>query len=102
MTVWFISEEGKVALMSRKVILFVDDNSECEKVRKFLQRTGIAFVEYNVKDKDRLESGCCDGFATDAPSIFAPEGIYKGITEIKKYAKMRKKNKHLQSESAYW
>jgi glutaredoxin len=95
-------QREKVALMGRKVILFVDDSNECEKARKFLRRTGIDFVEYNVKDKDRLESGCCDGFTTEVPSIFAPEGIYKGITEIKKYAKMRKEKKQLESESAYW
>jgi len=34
------------------------------------------------------------------PSIFTPEGIFRGINEIKKYVKMRKSEKEI--ESAYW
>ncbi len=77
----------------------MDRSKECEKARKILQRAKIDFVEYNVNEQ--LESGCCGGFTTQAPSIFAPEGIFRGIGEIKKYIKMLKNKKQL-SESAYW
>jgi len=88
--------------MSRKAILLIDGSNECEKARKFLQKAGVDFVEYNVKDKDVLESGCCEGFTTEVPSLFAPEGVYKGFAEIKKYVKMQKGKKQVESESAYW
>ncbi len=86
--------------MSRKAILFIDHSKDCKKTRKILQKAKIDFVEYNVNEQ--FEPGCCDGFTTQAPSIFAPEGIFAGIDEIRKYVKMLTNKKHLESESAYW
>lgn len=83
------------------MILFIDSSSssECKKVQMILKRAKIDFVEYDVKEQ---EAACCGGFATKAPSVFAPEGIFKGINEIREYAKMRQNRKQVESESAYW
>jgi len=36
------------------------------------------------------------------PSGVNIEGIFRGINEIKKYVKMRKSEKQIEIESAYW
>jgi len=88
--------------VGRKAILFMDDSKYCKKARKILQKAKIDFVEYNVNAQ--LELGCCDGFTTQAPSVFAPEGIFRGISEIRNYVKMLegRGKKQIESESAYW
>lgn len=85
--------------MGRKAILFVDGSNECKKARTMLKRAKIDFVEYEVKEEDQ---GCCGGFNTKAPPVFAPEGIFKGIEEIRKYVDIHQHRKHVESESAYW
>ena len=97
----FINASKKFDFVSRKAILFIDNSSDCVRARKLLVKSKIDFVEYNFKEI--LESGCCgEGFTTKAPSIFAPEGIFRGIDGIKKYVKIRKSKKQIESESAYW
>ena len=97
----FIYTDKKFTFVSRKAILFIDDSNSAKKVRKILKNAKIDFVESNVKEQ--LESGCCgEGFTTKVPSIFAPEGIFKGVSEIKKYVKMLKGKKQVESESIYW
>lgn len=88
--------------MSGKAVLFTDNGAESKRARKFLKQAKIDFVEYDVKDQQEL--GCCgEGFTTEVPSIFAPEGIFRGMGEIRKYVKLMKDRKHLEArESAWW
>ncbi|MEM2759597.1 MAG: hypothetical protein QXU32_08590 [Nitrososphaerales archaeon] len=83
--------------MTRKAILFTDDSKECIEARKILTDARIDFVEYSSKD----ENGCCGGFVTEVPSIFAREGIFRGIEGIKEYARV-KRDIMDNIESAYW
>lgn len=87
--------------MTRKAILFTDDSKECIEAKKILTSAKIGFVEYNSKEIEG-EAGCCGGFTTKTPSIFAPEGIFRGLDEIKRYAEIMKNKKGKISESAYW
>jgi len=85
--------------VTRKAILFTDDSKESIEARKILTEAKIDFVVYNPKEMEE-EVGCCGGFTTQAPSVFAPQGIFRGIDEIKRYADMKDDDKI--SESAYW
>jgi len=43
----------------------------------------IDFIEYDIK---KFGESCCGHLPTiNAPSIFAPEGVYKGKASIEKY-----------------
>ncbi len=84
--------------MVRKGVLFVRDDEVCVKAKELLRESGIEFVEYNVSEESE---GCCGGFDT-VPTLFAPEGIFKGIDGILRYIELRKSNSFYKSESAHW
>lgn len=88
--------------MGRKAVLFVDDNDESLQARNLMQRNDIEFVEYDVKEREDIESGCCGGVEVEVPSVFAPDGIFKGLAEIERYANLHKDGRKVESESAYW
>jgi hypothetical protein len=94
----------------RKPVLIFDDSSDSAKAIGLLRKNGIEFVEYDVSKF--VESCCCgdDLPTTKAPSVFAPEGVFKGLDGVKEYitittavssreaSVLEKKD----SESAYW
>jgi hypothetical protein len=94
----------------RKPVLIFDDSSDSAKAIGLLRKNGIEFVEYDVSKF--VESSCCgdDLPTTKAPSVFAPEGVFKGLDGVKEYitittavssreaSVLEKKD----SESAYW
>ncbi|GIU72795.1 MAG: hypothetical protein KatS3mg003_2274 [Candidatus Nitrosocaldaceae archaeon] len=83
----------------RKAVLMIDDSNECKIAEELLKDEGIPYVIYKI-DKD--SEGCCGGYTTKVPAVFAPEGIFKGIDAIKDYIKIVKENMGKESESAYW
>ncbi len=85
--------------MVRKGVLFISKDEVSKKAKDMLIEAGIEFVEYNV---DEEPEGCCGGFKTETPSLFAPEGIFRGLDEIARYIELRKDNRFYNSESAYW
>jgi hypothetical protein len=94
----------------RKPVLIFDDSSDSAKAIGLLRKNGIEFVEYDVSKF--VESCCCgdDLPTTKAPSVFAPEGVFKGLDGVKEYITIttavssREANvlKKKDSESAYW
>jgi|FaiFalFF_MnMetaG_3_1042247.scaffolds.fasta_scaffold00606_13 hypothetical protein len=86
-------------MMGRKGVLFIGNDEASKKARDMLTEAGIEFVEYNV---DVEPEGCCGGFKTAVPSLFAPEGIFRGLDGIARYIELRKSNRLYSSESAYW
>ena len=66
-----------------------------------MQSRNIEFVEYDIS---KFEESCCGELPTTiAPSVFAPEGVFKGLDGVAQYASIERKNEPLQeSESAYW
>jgi hypothetical protein len=85
----------------RKPILLVDDSDDSIKAIDLFKRLSIEYVEYNIK---KFEESCCGDLpTTKAPSLFAVEGIFKGLEQISEYIALKKDAaSKIESESAYW
>jgi hypothetical protein len=85
----------------RKPILLVDDSDDSIKAVDLFKRLSIEYVEYNIK---KFEESCCGDLpTTKAPSLFAVEGIFKGLEQISEYIALKKDAaSNIESESAYW
>jgi len=85
----------------RKPVLLIDESDESLKAIDLLKLSGIEYVEYDIK---KFEDSCCGELpTTNAPSIFAIEGIFKGLEKINEYISNRSNiDPDLESESAYW
>jgi hypothetical protein len=87
-------------LLKRKPVLLIDDTDESKQAIEFLINNCIEYVELNIK---KFEESCCGELPTTrAPSLFAPEGIFRDLEGIMKYATLGKQNYSPVSESAYW
>ncbi len=89
----------------RKPVLIIDDSPASLKAIEILRIMNIEFVEYNIRNF--AESCCGDLPTTKAPSIFAPEGVFKGLSGVEEYvssaaAANAKKGTSSESDSAYW
>lgn len=88
-------------MAKRKPILLVDDSDDSIKAVDLFKRLSIEYVEYNIK---KFEESCCGDLpTTKAPSLFAVEGIFKGLEQISEYIALKKDAAfNIESESAYW
>ena len=89
-------------MVERKPILLIDESDDSVKAIDLFKRLGIDYVEYNIK---KFEESCCGGDlpTTKAPSLFAVEGIFKGLEKINEYISLKKDAaSNIQSGSAYW
>jgi len=70
-----------------------------------LREKGIEFVEYDIR---KFADSCCGDLpTTKAPSVFAPEGVFKGLSGVEEYVisvleLTGKEAIQRESESAYW
>jgi len=82
----------------RKPVLLIDDaNDSIEAIRLF-QESGQQYIEYHIR---KFEESCCGELPTTrAPSVFAPEGIFKGLEGVREYLLVEKQPDT--GESAYW
>jgi hypothetical protein len=86
--------------LKRKPILLIDDKEESKKAIEFLTKNHIDYV---VLDLMKFEESCCGELPTTrAPSLLAPEGIFKELEGIIKYVSLDKQDFSPLSESAYW
>lgn len=85
-------------MVKQKPVLLVDDSDDSLNAIDLLKRLD---VEYNIK---KFEESCCgDLHTTKAPSLFAVEGVFKGLEKINEYTSLKKDvDSDIQSESAYW
>ncbi len=85
----------------RKPVLLVDYSSHAsQEAIEFLKARNIEFVEYDIA---KFETSCCGDLPTTiTPSVFAPEGIFKGLKEVVRFASIERKEDWHDSESAYW
>ena len=94
----------------RKPILIVDDSNDSQNIKKIFYEYKIEFVEYHIK---KFEESCCGDLpTTKAPSVIAPEGIYKQKDLIIDYIHYLKENqnslnnednnKKRESDSIFW
>jgi hypothetical protein len=94
-------------MKKRKLVLIVDDSPDSLKAINFLRERDVEFVEYDIRKF--AESCCGDLPTTKAPSVFAPEGVFKGLSGVKEYITSVtvatadiKKAIQSESDSAYW
>lgn len=94
-------------MKNRKPVLIVDYGPDSLEAIKLLRESDIEFVEYDIRKF--AESCCGDLPTTKAPSVFAPEGVFKGLSGVKEYitsvtvaAADIKKAIQSESDSAYW
>ncbi len=85
----------------RKPVLFIDDAKESKAAIQLFEKAGIPYVTYHVK---KFEESCCGEVPTTiSPSVFAPNGVFKGFEGVKDYVSSRKNGiADKQSPSAYW
>ncbi|KAG2478567.1 MAG: hypothetical protein NPMRTH1_420010 [Nitrosopumilales archaeon] len=85
----------------RKAVLFIDDGKESKVAIQLFEKAGIAYVTYHIK---KLEESCCGEVPTTiSPSVFAPDGVFKGFEEVKGYVSSRNNGTFdEESKSAYW
>jgi hypothetical protein len=88
-------------MVKRKPILLVDESEDSLKALDLFKSLDIEYVEYDIK---KFEESCCGDLpTTKAPSLFAVEGIFKGLEKINEYLSLRmSSDPSIQSESEYW
>jgi hypothetical protein len=86
----------------RKPVLLLDNSDDSIKAVNLFRDLGIDYVEYDIK---KFEESCCGELpTTKAPSVFAIEGIFKGLEKINEYLSLKRNSaaSNIESESAYW
>ena len=85
----------------RKPVLFIDDGMESNKAVQLLEDENISYVTYHIRN---FEESCCGEVpTTTTPSVFAPDGVFKGLEGVKDYISYRKSEEYdEESPSAYW
>jgi hypothetical protein len=89
-------------VVKRKPVLLVDNSDDSTKAVDLFKRLGIKYVEYDIK---KFEESCCGELpTTKAPSLFAVEGVFKGLEKINEYILLESdtSDSNIESESAYW
>jgi hypothetical protein len=89
-------------VVNRKPILLVDESEDSAKAVDLFQKSGIEYLKYDIR---KFEESCCGDLpTTKAPSIFAVEGVFKGLEKINEYLSSRRDevDSNVESGSAYW
>ncbi len=89
-------------MSKRKPLLLVDGSEESQQAIMILRSKGIEYVEYDMR---KFTDSCCGDLpTTKAPSVFAPEGIFKDLDGVREYASIDRTNSSStsESESVYW
>jgi hypothetical protein len=94
-------------MKNRKPVLVIDDGLDSIRAMNLLRERDVEFVKYDIR---KFSESCCGDLpTTKAPSVFAPEGVFKGLSGVEEYvtsvaAAAAATNKAIQSESesAYW
>ena len=90
-----------ILVVKRKPILLIDGSDDSRKAIDLLKHHDIEYVEYNIK---KFEESCCGELpTTKAPSVFAVQGVFKGMEKINEYISLKSDpTSNIQSEGAYW
>ena len=89
-------------MVKRKPILLLDESNDSMKAIDLFNRLKFDYVVFNIK---KFEESCCGELpTTKAPSVFAVEGIFKGLNGINEYISFKRDttDSNIESESAYW
>ncbi len=91
-----------IPVVKRKPILLVDESYDSTNAIDLFKRSGIEYVEYDIT---KFEESCCGDLpTTKAPSVFAVEGVFKGLETINEHISLKREmsDSKVESESAYW
>lgn len=92
-----------MVVKKRKPVLLVDDTHDSQVAKTLLSEQQVEFVEYHIR---KFEESCCGELpTTKAPSIFAPEGLYKGLDGVREFLQAKRntnERQEVESDSAYW
>ena len=70
-------------MKNRKPVLIVDYGPDSLEAIKLLRESDIEFVEYDIR---KFAETCCGDLpTTKAPSVFAPEGVFKKLSGVEEY-----------------
>lgn len=85
----------------RKPVLLVDDAQESRQAVELFVKSGRQYVEYHIK---KFEESCCGELPTTrVPSVFAPEGVFRGLEGVRQYLSIERSDEgEKESKSAYW
>jgi hypothetical protein len=89
-------------VVKREPVLLVDNSDDSTKAVDLFKRSGIEYVVYDIK---KFKESCCGELpTTKAPSLFAVEGVFKGLEKISEYISLKRDtaDSYIESESAYW
>jgi len=89
-------------VVKRKPILLVDKSDDSTKAIDLFKRSGIEYIEYDIR---KFEESCCGELpTTKAPSVFAVEGIFKGLEKINEYISLTRdrSDSKVELEGAHW
>jgi hypothetical protein len=74
----------------------IDDSASSEAAARLLQDRNIDFLEYDIRN---FEKSCCGDLPTTmAPSVFAPEGVFKGLEGVQEYVLEHGRNRTAEAE----
>ncbi|MFY9794332.1 MAG: hypothetical protein WAK17_23160 [Candidatus Nitrosopolaris sp.] len=77
-----------IPVVKRKSILLVDESYDSTNAVDLFKRSGIGYVEYDIR---KFEESCCGELpTTKAPSVFAVEGVFKGLEKINEYISLKR------------
>jgi hypothetical protein len=89
-------------VVKREPVLLVDNSDDSTKAVDLFKRLGIEYVEYDI---EKFKESCCGELpTTKAPSLFAAEGVFKGLEKINEYISLKRDtvDSNIESESTYW
>jgi hypothetical protein len=89
-------------VVKREPVLLVDNSDDSRKAVDLFKRLDIEYVVYDIK---KFKESCCGDLpTTKAPSLFAVEGVFKGLEKISEYISLKRDtaDSNIESESAYW
>jgi hypothetical protein len=90
---------SKTPIAVRKPVLLIDDAAESKQAMALLDSAGQQYVKYHIS---KFEESCCGELPTTrAPSVIAPEGVFRGIGGVREYLATEKKQLD-DGKSAYW
>ncbi len=86
-------------MTKRKPVLFIDDSADSQEAIRLFELSRVDYIKYNIQ---KFEESCCgELLTTKAPSVFAPDGVFKDLEGVKHYLSTKHDYEKL-SESAYW
>ncbi|NOJ28379.1 MAG: hypothetical protein DA330_10255 [Nitrososphaera sp.] len=87
------------AVRKRKPVLLIDDGNDSQAAALLFAEKNVEYVPYHIS---KFEESCCGELPTTrAPSVFAPDGVFKGLDGVRQYLSVEH-NDNSESESAYW